>query len=279
MEQREKCVRLIGLIEHLARGRGDIATLIAVKSCHLEEANGYLEIALLCKQAGNDEVALEWARKGAERFPVHEAERLYEFLAEEYGAHGAWQEALAVSFAQFCVQPTLRGYQRIADYAQRAGGWGFWRARALRFLRQPDSSTDSPPSTTSSASDQSTFVSILLWENEDEEAWQAAQRGGCRDDLWQEIAKRHSKKRPDDALHIYKQLVTGYASRKNRYSYQAAIEALRRIAQLLKKQQRQDEFIPYVESLCRKHRYQHAFIKMLRQLMARHSRKNSRKSL
>ena len=80
------------------------------------------------------------------------------------------------------------------------------------------------------------------------------------------------------SLRIYKQLVTRYASRKNRYSYLAAIEALRRIAQLLKKQQRQNEFSPYVESLCRKHRYQHAFVKMLRQLMARHSRRKNHES-
>lgn len=271
-EQRELYVHLATLMEYLARKRGDAATLIAIKSHSLEDANSYLEIARLCKQTGNEKLALEWAQRGADRFQAVEGGELYEFLAEEYVAQGAPQKALAIFFAQYCGRPSLRGYQKIADCAWAAGERDDWCERALNLLRTPDGSGYSSSSTHFSDFAQSTLVSILLWENEDEAAYQAARLGDCNDDLWREIARRRTKTHPEDALLIYKQLVQRYAGRKNRYSYAAAIEILRRIKLLLRKQDREDEFIPYVESLCRTHRYQHNLLKMLRALMARHSR-------
>ena len=95
------------LIEQLAKKCGDAATLIAIKSRSLEDASSYLEIARLYKQMDDEKLALEWARRGKERFPAIDADELYEFLAEEYETRGAWQEALIVIFEQFCARPSL----------------------------------------------------------------------------------------------------------------------------------------------------------------------------
>jgi uncharacterized Zn finger protein len=269
-EQRERCVRLTALIESLAQRRGDAATLITIKSRSLEVAGSYLEIARLYKQMGDEKLALDWARRGRERFPAIDASELYEFLAEEYETRAAWQEALPIIFAQFCVRPSLQSYQRIVHAAQKADELENWRERALGMLRQPTGGTSR--ASDSGALAQSTLVSIRLWENDAEAAWQAAQQGSCNDKLLQEIAKRRAKQYPNDALLIYKHLVALYVGRKNRYSYELAVETLRRIGRLLRGQKRQAEFVPYIEGLCRSHRYQHSLVKMLRQLVARYSR-------
>lgn len=275
-EQRERCARLAALIEHSANKRGDIAALIAIKSRHPSDAGGYLEIARLCRRMGDDAQAAEWARRGAQQLPAFEAVELNEFLAELHEARGDWKEALASRFAQFQARPSLRDYQKIADCARRAGEWALWRERALSVLQRANDPAETSRPANARASVLSVLVSILLWENEDEAAWQAARQAqpdSCSDDLWQEIAQRRAKEYPEDALLIYKRLVAKYASRKNRYSYEMAVKTLRRIGRLLSRRKRQEEFVPYVESLCRQHRYQHAFIKMLRQLADRHSRR------
>ncbi len=261
--QRERCDRLTLLMAHAANKSRDIAALIAIKRQHTENACSYLELAQLCMQMGDEAQAIAWGQRGILLFPIYEVGGLYEFLAETYEVREDWTEALAVWFAQFQAQPSLLGYQRIAACAQKAAEWGLWRARALNTLQND------------SAADSSTLVSALLWEMEDDAAWQAAKNGGCRDGLWQEIAKRRERKHPEDALFIYKRLVAQYASCKNSYSYELAVQTLRRMARLLRKQKRQEEFLPFVESLCRQHRYQHALIKMLRQLVQRHSRKGN----
>lgn len=270
-EQRERYRCLAALMESLAKQRRDTAALIAIKGRSLKDADDYLEIARLCKRRGDRELALQWARRGADCFAAAEAGELYEFLAGEYQTSGEWREALAILFARFRAWPSLRGYQKIADCARQAGEWAEWRERVLDVLQRTDDGGDISPATHSPAADQSTLVGILLFENEDEAAWQAARQGECSDDLWQEIARRRARTHPEDALRIFKQLVERFASRKNRYSYAAAVETLRGIKLLLKRQHREEEFIPYVEGLCRTHRAQHSLVKMLRALMARHS--------
>jgi uncharacterized Zn finger protein len=113
-------------------------------------------------------------------------------------------------------------------------------------------------------------VSIVLWENDIQGALQEARKGRCDDDLWQEIAERLASTQPDEALEIYKRLVTKYAEKKNSYAYQRAIEVLRRTGYLMKKQKRRDEFLAYVETLRQKHRYQHTLARMLDRLLAKH---------
>jgi len=69
--------------------------------------------------------------------------------------------------------------------------------------------------------------------------------------------------------------VAKYAGCKNSYAYQHAIELLRRIGSLMKKQKRRDEFLAYVKNLREKHRYQHSFANLLDRLLERHSRKRN----
>ncbi|MGH9769511.1 MAG: SWIM zinc finger family protein [Blastocatellia bacterium] len=274
--ERARFTRLAELLEQLAERHGDIDLLIAVRSHRLEDASGYLEIARLCKRKGRKEIALQWALRGKKLFAACEAEGLYEFLAAEYEARGEWKEAIEILFELFSARPTLGCYQRMAACGRQIGEWGLWQERALSVSRRNQfAHTRATRSSRVPSPDLSALVSILLWEDDQEAAWEVARQGGCDDDLWQELAKRMAAKQPDESLRIYKRLVEKYADGKNSYAYEQAIELLRGMGRLMKKQKRRDEFLTYVKSLREKHRNRHSFAKLLDRLLERHSRKRN----
>ena len=272
--QRARYTRLAELLEQLAERQGDIDLLFTVRSHRLEGADSYLDIVRFCKRKGWKELALHWALRGKNLFAACEAEGIYEFLAAEYETRGEWKEAIEILFELFSARPTLGCYQRVANCARSIGEWDFWRERALSATGQnrlaPEPATRSSLASSLGAS---ALVNILLWEDDEEAAWKAAQQGGCDDDLWEELAKRLAANQPDESLRIYKRLVAKYADGKNSYAYQHSIELLRRVGSLMKKQKRLDDFLAYVKSLREKHRHQHSFAKLLDRLLTRHNRK------
>ncbi len=54
--------------------------------------------------------------------------------------------------------------------------------------------------------DHSLLVEIFLDEQETEEAWQEAQAGGCRNDLWLRLAAKREIEHPEDAVSVYLRL-------------------------------------------------------------------------
>jgi uncharacterized Zn finger protein len=280
LDRRAKLERLSDLVKDMAERQGDIDLLIEVKSARLKEASGYVEIARLCKRKGREALALSWALRGRKLFAAYEAEDLYEFLATEYEARGEWGAAIEILYEIFSARPSLDGYQRMAAFARQIGEWDLWRERALSVTRRKPAAP--PPRMRSArppAPDQSVSVGIFLWEDDVNAALQAAQQGGCDNGLWLELANRLAVKQPDEALQIYKRLVRNFSDGKNSYDYQRAMDLIRRIGRLMKKQKRRDEFLTYVEGLYEKHRYRYSFAKLLAQLLARHSPKRSRASL
>ncbi|MGH9844645.1 MAG: SWIM zinc finger family protein [Blastocatellia bacterium] len=279
-EDRAKFARLTEMMEDAARRRGDIKSLITIKSHRLNGPIGYLEIARLCKQGGEWELALRWALGGKNLFPVSEAEDLYRFLAAEYEERNEWREALEVLLALFSAKPSLSDYRKMAECARRIGEWDVWRERALSALRQSASASPSRLRRDGKEAKPNQFalavlVSILLWENDDEAAWQAARQGECDDELLLELANRRTEKHPEDALLIYRRLVTRNVNRKNNYAYRRAIELLHTIGRLMKKRKQRDEFVDYVERLRHQHLAQRNFAKLVDQMMARYYRRRA----
>lgn len=271
-----KFERLVRLAEEVAECQSDTDLLIAVKSRSLVAAADYLAIARLCKRNGRGEAALQWAARGKDLFPVNEAEGLYEFLVTEYEDRGEWKSALEIIFELFFAQPSLNWYQRMAMRARQIGEWDAWRERALRALRQdsPEPPLLSRKNSKENKPDQSTLVSILLWEGDEETAWQTALLGDCDDDLWLTLADRRADRHPEDALPVYQRLVSRNINRKNNYAYRQAIELLRKIGHLMKKHKRRDEFIEYVNRLRHTHRAQRNFAKLVDQMLARYHRRS-----
>ena len=47
------------------------------------------------------------------------------------------------------------------------------------------------------------LVRILLWEGRPDDAWHEAQKGGCADGLWLDLARERESDHPEDALTVY----------------------------------------------------------------------------
>ncbi len=98
-------------------------------------------------------------------------------------------------------------------------------------------------------SDDSELVDTLLNHGKVEEAWLAAQSGGCSDELWLKLAALRIRLHPEDTLVVYRRLVEKNLKQKNLYAYAESERLLRRARRLMKRLGREEEFAPYLEGL------------------------------
>jgi len=187
--------RITHIMETLARLSGDVEALVAVMSRDLSSAYCFLRIAETCKEAGQNEKALEWAERGLRAFPSRTDARLREFVAEEYHRRRRHQEAVQLIWANFLDHPDLEGYKNLAKHAKRAKNWDAWHERALAEIRsragaarKQEPRTGWFPPGYDDNHGHSLLVRIFLHEKDVESAWQEAKEGGCSGQLWLELA-------------------------------------------------------------------------------------------
>jgi uncharacterized Zn finger protein len=138
-------------------------------------------------------------------------------------AAGRTEAALGQRDAQFREQPTPAAYQALRAEAEQFGAWP--RERSVR-------------------------VAILLWEGDTAGAWEQAHAGGCSRDLWRALARA----RPDDAIAVYRRLLSAAIDQRNDSGYDGAIELLAELHFLLAPLGRQDEHAALVTELREVHR-------------------------
>jgi uncharacterized Zn finger protein len=263
--------RITSIMERLASQSGNLEKLVEVKAKDLSSAFSYLEIAELYQEAKEADRALEWAEKGVQAFSEHTDARLREFLATEYHRRGRHEEAMQLIWQELTESPHLQQYKLLKAHAQIMGGvkaWKLWREKALSFMKEGIASAKSRAKknrSLDSNSDRSELVQIFLWEKNVDAAWGEAQEGGCREDLWLDLALKREADYPEDALAVYQTLVEPAIDRKNNESYRRAVSLVLRIRTLLARLNRREEWVRYVESLRATHRRKRNFIEMLEQ--------------
>ncbi len=261
-----KYSRLRSIMEGLARASGDLEALVAVKSHDLSHAYSFLEIANIYKEAGQDDQALEWAEKGVRAFPQQTDSRLRAFLAEEYHARRRHDEAMALIWASFCDRPSLETYKALKKHAGRVKDWPGWRERALGVLRDL-AQKDGARARRSFGPDfgwgpGSTLVDILLWEKKTEAAWQEAQRFGCSENLWLNLAKQREQAHPEDSIPVYQRRVES-ALQQGGSGYEEAVERLRQIHGLMKRLGRSEAFAAYLAAVRAANKRKRNFMQLL----------------
>ena len=260
--------RITHIMETLARQSGDLEALVAIKRRDLSAPHAHLQIAQLYKDAQQYDQALEWAEQGLAAFANRPDERLRDFLAEEYHRRGRHDEAMALIWVEFAERSSLQYYQKLKTHADRIQQWPKWREQALALLRQSiERSRQSTPKTAwSRPLDHSELVSIFLWEKEDEAAWQEAQQGGCRNDLWLELAARREQDHPEDALAIYQRQIEPLVNQTQQQAYETAVSYLRKVRELLQRLGRKAEFTSYLELLRKTYKRKRNFMALLDRL-------------
>lgn len=262
--------RITHIMETLARQTGHVEQLVAVKSRDLSIAYHFLEIAEEYKKAEKADLAVQWAERGLRAFPERTDSRLREFLAKEYHELKRHDEAMALMWKEFVESPGLDEYQQLKSHADLFGAWSEWRAKAFDHLRTV--LTAEKPTAKKrrwaweAQADGSTIVRILLWEKDDQAAWSEAQKDGCSEDLWLELARRREKSNPQDALPIYQRRVDPELDRKNIEAYREAVRTLQVIRRLMKSLGRESDFAAYLEEVRSAHRQKRNFMKLLDQV-------------
>ncbi len=275
----ERFFTLDRMMLSIAEGEGDLELVIRVMSRDLSHGYGYLQIAERCKQARKHKLALEWAEKGLAAFPDEPDSRLRSFLAEAYLRANRPDDVMAMVWANFTERTTLENYQDLAKYAQKLDCWDAWRKKAFAYVREDLKNrkaeferkfADHPARKDSiylrwapQSPDLSLLVAILLWEKNEDKAWAEAQNGGCANHLWLDLAKRREKKKPEDAIEIYRRQVVPLIEQTNNNSYNQAIEFMGRVNKLMKQMGKEEEFGVWLAQLRTEYKRKRNFIKYL----------------
>jgi len=258
--------RITHMMETLARQRGDAETLVAVKSRDLSVAYRFLEIAQIYKAVGNDKVALEWAERGEQTFPVHTDGRLRNFLIEEYHKQDRHDAAVTIAWTSFRERPGIDAYQGLHDSALRAKQWQQWREKALLLLREYSTSKKTQRGKsvwgTLARADHSDLVEIFLWEGDVETAWMETKSGGCHDALWLRLAEARAKDNPEDAIAVYSEQLRPALQWAQQNAYEQAVHILQKIRQLMMRMGKQAEFASLVESIRAQYKPRRNFMKL-----------------
>ncbi|SDS06273.1 Uncharacterized conserved protein, contains Zn finger domain [Actinopolymorpha singaporensis] len=208
------------LMERLAECEGGTDALVEVLSRDVASAYDVLRIAQRLRDDSRYAEALEWLERGLSDFQPDP--RLRTLAAECHvrtGDRGKAQELLWDNFAE---SPSLEAYIALRKVAGKKA-FARWRDRALGVLRdQPAAGqrTDLPPF--SIGYGHSTLVEVLLWERDVDGAWAAAAAGGCRVELWLQLARARADAHPDDAIVVLRAAADLEIEKKDRRSYHQA---------------------------------------------------------
>lgn len=259
--------RLTNLMTRFAREAGDIQAEIAIAKRDLSSAYRYLAVAELYLQAGEPDTALEWGEKARDTFHQNPDERVMDFLVKQYTERRRFAEAYDILWRRFAVQPELKTYRQLREYAEKQGDWTAWRAKCweyLRALRQKEKPVKSAESYywDTDAVGHSREVRILLDEGREEEAWNEAEESGCSRQLWLELAKRREQDNPADAVRVYREEA---AQRLNEVTgdYSEPFRHILKIREILLRIGEEAQFIEYVLFLRDYYRRKRNFIKLL----------------
>lgn len=214
--------RPASLKKALAHRRG-VDAVVEVMAHDLASPYQFWRIADLLAGADRVEDAMQWLVRGRASFPGDPDPRLVELLAELHTRAGRPDLATDLARQLFDRRPSLAAYQRLHGYAVQAGTWPERRAEALTLLRgQPKITVPDVGNRWHSPPGHSTLVQVLLWEDDVNAAWQAAQEGGCRPPLWLELARRRAEQHPADAIPILQREILAAVDGAQRAHYRTA---------------------------------------------------------
>lgn len=259
--------RITHIMESLALASGDIEARVAVMSRDLSSAWDYVRIVEVYREARQFANALRWAERGLAAFPSDTNPRLREIAAEEYHRVRRHDEAMKLIWATFCGGPSRAHFQLLETHGKKAQAWPEWREKALENVRTCIARDKAKVRGTSSRwtggyRDNSLLVEIFLHEGSPDEAWHEAGLGGCSDALWLKLANLREKEYPAAAVPIYLRIAEAAIARETSGDYEDPVALLLRAAPLMRRMNREPEFVQQLEALRAKYKIKRNFIKL-----------------
>lgn len=248
------------VMEELARERGDVDGLVAVKSRDLSHSHAFLDIAQFLAAVGRRDEALAWAERGRAAFGNELNWSLVEYLAAEYRRRRRFDDAAALAWEHFTAHAGLRAYQLLKTCAGGAKAWTAWREKVLAWLRESDSKDKSRRLYPGG---RSLLVEIFLSEGDSDAALAEARGGGCTRDLWFKLAAAGERDHPADAAAIYRQHLDGIVERKNNDAYDDGAELVGKIRTLMRRMKQEKEFAAWLADVRARHKAKRNFMQRL----------------
>ena len=159
--------------------------------------------------------------------------------------------------------PTFGNYRRLAEHARRVGSWPAWRERALDRVRDEISRREVPKFRWQPPADAGLLVEIFLWEDDPDQAWAEAQRGGCSGPVVMRLARANRDRRPAEVIPLYEKEIESLIEKRNNQAYAQAVELLGEVEVLFTGAGRPDGFPGYVAGLRRRHEPKRNLMKLL----------------
>jgi uncharacterized Zn finger protein len=247
--------KITAIMEALAEPDG-VEAIVEVRRHDLSTPGSYLRIAELYRDAGASDRAVEWAEAGLAAFPERADSWLGAFLTEEYQLLGRHDDAMRLAWPAFTDHGGVEAFRRLREHATRANAWPEWRERAIAFVRERASTPEG----------NSIIVRIFLDEANVDDAWSEAQRGGCSEEVWFELARAREAEHPEDAIPIYQRRIEAAVASGSNRGYADAARLLQRLRDLFACAGRgTDEASRYVAELRARFGKKRNFIKLLDQ--------------
>ncbi|MEO6046522.1 MAG: hypothetical protein ABIQ57_03515 [Candidatus Kapaibacterium sp.] len=241
--------RVTKIMESIARASGGLKELVDVLRKDLSSARHYLRIAEVCRDAKQDDIALQWAEEGLYQFGLLTDSDLLEFLAEEYSRRKMTEKMMNISWQKFSTHLSVSSYQAMVKRAPNAAQKKLWRAKAVDSLlaRAAKSGKKKFRGYSTHNSDAALLIAIHLLEHDDNAAWETAQKFGCDETLWLKLAAERAIKYPEDALTVYRSQVD--ARLPHAEGYEETVDLLKKIQPLMTRLGRADEFNEWITDL------------------------------
>jgi tetratricopeptide (TPR) repeat protein len=251
--------RITAIMESLAEASGDIDAIVSVYARDQSTVYRLLRIADVYRAAGRHADARQWLEKAINAFGAVDP-RLIDTLAEEYHYAGRAADAVSLCWRAYESQPTPENYRRLRANATAAGVWAHWHEHAMATLRRrvaariaagPQPSGYPLPGLAGFVTqpDASALVSVLLYEDDVEQAWVEAQAGGCSEALWADLAARREADHPADAIPIWQRHAERAIAIGSNQGYEEAVAMMARVRRLMSSAATPDAFVSYIAGI------------------------------
>jgi hypothetical protein len=192
----------------------------------------------------NDE-ALAWAEKNLERADEFDRPWLTSYLIEGYSERGMHDRMMNVAWNNFLSDPGPDSIERLRDAANEIGQWPQWLERIKTLLR--DTAKGTYGDKIEPATIGSLLASVMLDEDDDEGAWQAAMEFGAIPPVWLDIADARARNNPADAIAIYRAEIE--RELESSYNYDLVGEMLTALQKIMVEADQGPEFDRYIDEL------------------------------